>query len=100
MLVLDERSFMEITQTSVRGAGTLHDVLTRGGQRFRIFVKNTGERETYVYPETDDGEVITFELDADEADAIANILHSRPVPARLRDLERRVDALEDRGEDD
>ena len=54
---------MEITQTTVRGAGVLHDVLTRGGQRFRIFVMNTGERETYVYPDDDEGVVITVELD-------------------------------------
>ena len=84
---------MEITQTTVRGAGVLHDVLTRGGQRFRIFVMNTGERETYVYPDDDDddGVVITVELDADEADAIA---HSRPILDQLRELERRVGDLE------
>ncbi len=86
---------MEITQTTVRGAGMLHDVVTRSGQRFRIFVKNTGERETFVYPDGEDGSVITVELEADEADAIANILHSRPIRARIRDLESRVARLEE-----
>jgi TrkA domain protein len=85
---------LDITQTTVRGAGALHDVRTRGGQHFRIFVKDTGGSETYVYPAGEDDEVITIELDADEADAVANILHSRPVLDQLRELQRRVTALE------
>lgn len=86
---------MEITQTTVLGAGVLHDVLTRGGQHFRIFVMNTGQREAYVYPDGD-GVEITVELDADEADAIANILHSRPILNRVSELERRVAEIEGR----
>lgn len=85
---------MDITRTTVGGAGTLHDVRTRGGQHFRIFVRDAGGAETYIYPETDPDEVITVELESDEADAVANILHSRPILDQLAELHRRVTALE------
>ncbi|HWM34784.1 MAG TPA: hypothetical protein VNR36_11155 [Pseudolysinimonas sp.] len=88
---------MEITQTTVPGAGKLHDIVTRAGRRLRILVENGGGREAYLYPHGDEGAVISLALEPDEADAIAGILHSRPVPARLRDLERRVARLEQAG---
>lgn len=81
---------MEITQTTVPGAGALHDLVTRDGQHFRIFVARSGVREVYAYdPAHPDVAVATIVLEEDEADRIAEILQSRPIADRLSDLERR-----------
>jgi TrkA domain protein len=88
-----EDDLMDITQTTVRGAGTLHDGLSRRGQQIRIFVKEDGGRELYIYPPTGDDDWTTVELDDDEADLVADLLHSRPIPDRMADLERRLSEL-------
>lgn len=84
---------MQITPTRVPGAGTLHDAVSRSGQRFRILVSDSGRRELYVYPESTDVEWVTIELDADEADQVADLLHSTPIPDRMAELERRLTEL-------
>lgn len=40
---------MEATQSTVPGAGVLHDCLTRDGQQFRIVIARPGRREIFVY---------------------------------------------------
>lgn len=82
---------MEITRTTVPGVGRLHDCVTRNGQHMRILVDRSGERHVFVYGPAD--EILTISFDGDEADQIAEILHSRPLPERLAALERRVSEL-------
>ncbi len=91
---------MEITRSSVSGVGTMHDCITRRGAHFRVLEDNTGSRTIYVYGPADardvaaaDEELVTIELDEDEADILANLLHSRPIPDRVAHLERRVSEL-------
>lgn len=84
---------MEITQITVPGAGTLHDARSRTGGRFRILIKAEGGRDLYLYPSADSGDVVSIELDGDEADLVADLLHSKPIPDRMADLERRVSEL-------
>lgn len=93
---------MDITQTTVPGAGVLHDCTTRDGQRFRILVDRSGQRQIFVYRqpgaepmtgETGTGPVVTIVLDEDEADMMAAIVHSRPLPNRIAELERRVEEI-------
>lgn len=84
---------MQITQTTVRGAGTLHDALARSGSLVRIFVKRGGGRELSVYPTPDSADRVTFELDEDEADLVADLLHSKPIPDRIAELERQMSEL-------
>lgn len=84
---------MDITQTTVPGAGILHDCITRDGQHFRILVDRSGQRQLYVYGPVGSEPVATVVFDGDEADLVAGILHSKPIPDRMADLERRVAAL-------
>ncbi|MFJ5693842.1 hypothetical protein ACIP9X_08300 [Arthrobacter sp. NPDC093125] len=85
---------MEITQSTVVGAGVLHDCLTRDGQQFRIFVARPCGREIFVYGSAEpDRAVATIVLEEDEADQIAELLHSRPITDRIAELERRVAQL-------
>jgi len=87
---------MEITRTSVPGVGMMHHCVTRGGQHFRVLENKSGSRTLYMYGPSDahdeaapDEQFVTIELDEDEADYLANMLHSRPIPDRVADLERR-----------
>ncbi|MBS1695319.1 MAG: hypothetical protein JST91_24200 [Actinobacteria bacterium] len=98
---------MRIERTTVPGGvvtddggggvhGVLHQILTRAGARFGVLTGDDGSRQLFVYEvggaDTDvPGHIIA--LDADEADRLADILHSRPLTDRLLSLERRVDEL-------
>lgn len=85
---------MDFTYSSVMGIGTVHHVRTRGGQRFGVLVEQ-GRRSLLIYDADDDldAPVQTIAMEQDEADKIAEILHSRPVPDRLADVERRLAEL-------
>lgn len=86
---------MEITRTSVPGVGMMHHCVTRTGAHFAVLEEKSGSRKVFVYgpaasdPSVSDEQLATIDLDEDEADHVANILHSRPIPDRLADLERR-----------
>lgn len=85
---------MDTTRTTVPGVGELHDLVTRDGQHVRILVDRSSTRELYLYGE--DGAsrpIATIVLDQDEADRAAEILHSRSLPDRLADIERRLAEL-------
>lgn len=82
---------MQITQSTVHGGGVLHDILARDGERFRILVEPSGERVLMIEdPDDPDRAVVEITLESDEADAIADILHSSPIIDRVASLERRL----------
>lgn len=83
----------------------MHHCVTRAGAHFRVLEDKSGSRTLFVYGMPDAGELpasddhfATIELDEDEADYLANMLHSRPIPDRIADLERRVTEIT--GEDE
>lgn len=88
---------MDITRTSVSGVGTMHDCITRRGAHFRVLEELSGGRTVFVFGPTaaesqpgPDDQFVAIELDEDEADIFANLLHSRPIPDRVAHLERLV----------
>ncbi len=82
---------MYIEVSTIAGQGVLHDVTTRDGRRFRILAVPDGSRTVYVeHPEDPDRVVAILRLEQDEADRLGDILHSRPIPDRIAELERRV----------
>ncbi|GIG90323.1 hypothetical protein [Plantactinospora endophytica] len=82
---------MDITRTTVPGVGVVHHFLTRGGQRFGVLVDQPGRRSLLLYgPDDPDVPVERVPLDHDEADQIAEVLHSTSVADRLASLERRL----------
>ena len=82
---------MQITRNAVPGLGELYDGVTRAGQHLRILVERSGERHLFLYSQSD--EVITITFEGDEADRVAELLHSAPLPDRMAALERRVSEL-------
>jgi TrkA domain protein len=78
----------------------MHDCITRSGAHFRVLEESSGSRTIYAYGPADaravaaaDEELVTINLDEDEADMLANLLHSRPIPDRVAHLERRVSEI-------
>ena len=85
---------MDTTHSTVPGAGVLHDCHTRDGQQFRILVARPGRREIFVYGSAEpDRAVARIVLEEDEADQVAELLHSQPITDRIAELERRVAQL-------
>ncbi|GAA3934398.1 hypothetical protein GCM10023085_14710 [Actinomadura viridis] len=95
---------MQITSVTVPGAGVLHHVANRRGQRLAVLVRHSGERELFVYDTAPEGPVPVpadgsdrpvggIELDGDEADQLAQLLQDQPVADRLAALERRLAEL-------
>jgi len=88
---------VEITYTTVPGAGAVRHITTRAGQRFGLVEDRTGRQLLLIYePPDSDDPTYSIELDADEADQVAEILHSRPLLERLDALERRLLELDRR----
>ena len=85
---------MHIYRTTVPDRGVLHHIVTRHGERFCLLVDGAGDRHMFTYDGNDadepTGEIL---MEPDEADQLAELLHSRPLVDRLLALERRVDEL-------
>jgi TrkA domain protein len=80
---------VDIAYSTVPGTGAVHHFRTRGGQQFGVLVERAGRRSLLVYdaddPDDADVPVWTIVLEQDEADQIAEILHSRSLPDGLAD---------------
>jgi TrkA domain protein len=86
---------MHISRTTVPDNGVVvHHMTTRRGERLCLMVDDRGNRCLFTYDERDrDAPAWEILLQPDEADQVAEILHSRPIADRLLSLERRVDEL-------
>lgn len=85
---------MDITRTTAPGVGVVHQFTTRDGQQFGVVVDKKGRRLLLVYDAADpDAPGHTIVLEPDEADQLAEVLHTRSIPDRLAALERRLDEL-------
>ena len=86
---------MHIHRNTVPGNDVVvHHITTRGGERLCLMVDDGGSRHLFTY---DGGDLDTpaweIVLEPDEADQLAEMLHSRSIKDRLVSLERRVDEL-------
>jgi TrkA domain protein len=86
---------MDITHTIVPGIGIVHHYSTRGGQRFGVVVVNARRSLLMYDPADPDPDVPrhSIVLEQDEADQLAELLHSRTIPDRVAALERRLAEL-------
>lgn len=89
---------MQTIHSTVPGTGVLHDCQTRDGQQFRILVARPGRCEIFIYDSAEpDRAVARVVLEEDEADQVAELLHSQPITDRIAALERRVARLAGNG---
>ncbi|UVS78527.1 hypothetical protein [Actinokineospora sp. UTMC 2448] len=84
---------MQVSHTTVPGTGKVHHFLARGGRRLAV-VTGPGTRRSLVVYDRGDEPALTVDLEADEADQVADTLRSKPLVDRVAALERRLAALE------
>jgi K+/H+ antiporter YhaU regulatory subunit KhtT len=91
---------MDITHAIVPGIGIVHHCSTRGGQRFGVVVDDANRRSLLTYDPADPADPAdpdvprhSIVLEQEEADQLAEMLHSRTIPDRLAALERRLAEL-------
>ncbi|MGW5917466.1 hypothetical protein ACWFPY_00605 [Nocardia fluminea] len=88
---------MQVDLSTVPGEGVLHDCRTREGSQFRVITRPDGTRQLVIYyPPGHDTPLQTITLESDEADQVAELLHSIPLQDRVVELERRLDQLSNR----
>lgn len=84
---------MEVVRNTVPGVGMVHEFITRRGQQFSVLVED-GTRSLFTFGSGDpDSPAQAITLDQDEADLLADVLHSRSISDRLAQLERTVAAV-------
>jgi hypothetical protein len=90
---------MSIDRTTVPGKGVLHHVVARAGGHLYLLVDPRGPRHMLCYDDSDlEVPARAIALAPDEADQVAEILHSQPIADRLASLERQVrDLIRGRG---
>jgi TrkA domain protein len=84
---------MDVDRSTVPGRGTVHHLLARSGDRFALVTGTDGGKHILVYHTTRDEPVQSIALASDEADQLAELLHSAPLPDRVARLERLMDQL-------
>ncbi|GGL06845.1 hypothetical protein [Nocardia jinanensis] len=84
---------MDIDRGTVPGQGTVHHLLTRSGDRFALVTGTDGAKHIHVYRTARDEPVQSIALGPDEADQLAELLHSSPLPDRVARLERLMGQL-------
>jgi len=83
---------MKISQTITAAGGVVHEIRTRGGERFSLLVEPSGPRTLRIPdPDRDEALLAAIELEPDEADALGDLLHSSPIVDRVASLERRLE---------
>jgi TrkA domain protein len=77
---------MHIDRTTLPGCGVLHDIMTRDGGRFCVLTDSARNRCLCLFTLEDghaDVHPAAVLLEPDEADQLAEILHSQPFANRL-----------------
>lgn len=85
---------MDLIETLLPGVGIRYELTTRAGLLLGIVVQREGAVEVVVYDQRDpDRARGVFHLEADEADAVAEILGAPRLTQRFADLSREVPGL-------
>ena len=84
---------MDIDRSSVPGHGSVHHLRTRGGDRFALLIGTDERRHLLVYDVGRDEPTHSIPLDLDEADQLAELLHSAALSDRVARLERLINRV-------
>ena len=86
---------VELEETLLPGVGVRYEMRTRAGERVGIVVQRDGGAELAVYDRRDpDRARGVLRLDAEEADALADVLGAPRLAQRFADLSKEVPGLE------
>jgi TrkA domain protein len=85
---------MDVNETSLPGVGLRYDFTTRSGRQIGVVSHRSGRRDLLVYDRDDPDtcqEVV--QLNAEEADTLAEILGAARIAGRLAELRQRIEGL-------
>ncbi|MGY1637437.1 cation:proton antiporter regulatory subunit [Geodermatophilus sp. SYSU D00742] len=86
---------MDLEETLLPGVGVRYQLQTRAGDLLAVVVRREGGAEVAVYDRRDpDRARSVIRLDAEEADAVAEVLGAPRLTQRFADLSREVPGLE------
>ncbi|MFB9375996.1 cation:proton antiporter regulatory subunit [Kineococcus gynurae] len=89
---------MDLEETKLPGVGLRHDFTTARGRRIGVISQRNGERELLVYSLDDpDACHSVVDLDADEAEVLAELLGQPRVIERLARLREQIEGLATEG---
>ncbi|WP_432497423.1 MULTISPECIES: cation:proton antiporter regulatory subunit [Kineococcus] len=89
---------MDLEETKLPGVGLRHDFTTARGRRIGVISTRGGERELLVYSQDDpDACHSVVDLDADEAEVLAELLGQPRVVERLARLREQIEGLATEG---
>ncbi|NAZ86405.1 cation:proton antiporter regulatory subunit [Kineococcus indalonis] len=89
---------MDLEETKLPGVGLRHDFTTARGRRIGVISTRGGERELLVYSQDDpDACHSVVDLDADEAEVLAELLGQPRVIERLARLREQIEGLATEG---
>ncbi|WP_369055551.1 cation:proton antiporter regulatory subunit [Kineococcus terrestris] len=89
---------MDLEETKLPGVGLRHDFTTSRGRRVGVVSQRGGERELLLYSEDDpDACQAVIDLEADEAEVLAELLGQPRVVERLARLREQVEGLATEG---
>lgn len=85
---------MEVNEVLLPGVGLKYEFTNADGERIGVVARRNGEFEVVVYDHADpDSPSSQFRLNADEAEALAQILGAPRISERFADLTREVPGL-------
>ncbi|NKX89961.1 hypothetical protein [Nocardia coubleae] len=84
---------MDTDRTTIPGTGVLHHFRTGRGIDFALLTESSGGRRLLVYAPGSDEPCVDLVLEPEEADHVAELMHTSPLADRLTRLEQRVDRL-------
>lgn len=85
---------MEIEQTALPGIGSRHVIVTRSGRRIGVVSHRSGRRELVIYEVGDpDTAAASMVLNAEEADALAELLGAPRIVQRLARMHKELEGL-------
>jgi len=85
---------VDVERTALPGIGLRHVFITERGRRLGVVSHRTGRRDVVVYRRDDpDSAADTVVLNAEEANALAELLGSARIVERLTELQRQVEGL-------
>ena len=86
---------MDLEETLLPGVGVRYELRTRSGQVLGIVVQREGGAEVAVYDRRDPDRALgVLRLEAEEVDAVAEVLGASRLTQRFADLSREVPGLE------
>jgi TrkA domain protein len=84
---------MDVTEVLLPGVGVRYDFTTRRGERFALVTRRSGSVEFMTFADDPDAPLPLWQLDAEEAEVVAEVLGAPRIAERFADLTKEIPGL-------